>query len=323
MRIDSPLSNLREILNQVQSSAANYKPTLIKNEAATRAVLIDPVLRALGWNTANTYMVEVEKTLLQTQIDYALYDNNGVINTIVEAKKMGDNLNQSAMQLVQYAFTFRLANIFLTDGIIWHHYTDFKPNQFAPTEVLNIQQDNLSDVAAYLVRHLDAALFWPEEKDTKAPEILRLQQDYSALEKRILALEGGTAQPILPAQNWVELDKLPDVTNTLPSQMRLPNGSFTDVKSWSHALITACEYALNTDPQFPVPFSDSAKGTINLIDAVRRPTGQSRQIQTKSGNAVFVYVNFSANGCVANINHIFNHIASKQSVKPAVVYASV
>jgi hypothetical protein len=65
MRFQSPLSNLCDVLIQIQDSANPYESTLTANEAATRAVLVDPVLRALGWDTANTNMVEVEKTLDQ------------------------------------------------------------------------------------------------------------------------------------------------------------------------------------------------------------------------------------------------------------------
>ena len=108
MRVVSPLSNLSDVLSQVKSSAARYAITLSKNEAATRAVLIDPILRALGWDTANTSMVEVEKTLLQTRADYALYDINGDVKVVVEAKQLGDNLNQQSVVLswVNYAFRF-------------------------------------------------------------------------------------------------------------------------------------------------------------------------------------------------------------------------
>lgn len=63
MRLQSPLSDLSEILMRVKDSADQYKPTLSGNEAATRAALIDPILRALGWDTANADMVEVEKNI--------------------------------------------------------------------------------------------------------------------------------------------------------------------------------------------------------------------------------------------------------------------
>ena len=61
MTIQSPLSSLSDILDQVKDSAALYGDTLRGSEAATRAALIDPILRSLGWDTANADMVEVEK----------------------------------------------------------------------------------------------------------------------------------------------------------------------------------------------------------------------------------------------------------------------
>ena len=75
MRIQSPLSNLCEILDQVKAAAQQYKATLLNNEAATRAVLIDPVLRALGWDTADTTRVDIVQPL--TGISYTQEDYNG------------------------------------------------------------------------------------------------------------------------------------------------------------------------------------------------------------------------------------------------------
>jgi hypothetical protein len=99
MRIQSPLSNLSDVLTHIKESATRYQATLKKNEAATRAVLIDPVLRALGWDTANTYMVEVEKTLDQARVDYALYDKNATVHIIIDAKSLGVNLAQPSFIL--------------------------------------------------------------------------------------------------------------------------------------------------------------------------------------------------------------------------------
>ncbi len=158
MRIKSPLSNLSNAINQVKVSAAQYQQTLRRNEAATRAVLIDPILRALGWDTANTYMVEVEKTLAQTRVDYALYDHNADVKIVVEAKPLGGNLHQQniVMSLVTYAFTYGIQDIFLTDGLVWEHYTNFQPGNVA-SNVLDFSKDSPVDCAAYLVQRLDAA----------------------------------------------------------------------------------------------------------------------------------------------------------------------
>lgn len=116
----SPLSNLCDVLNQIRDSAAQYQVILTKNEASTRAVLIDPILRALGWDTANTHMVEIEKINGKFRADYALYDSNREPRVIIEAKALGVQLASSEiiMSLVSYAFQFQLTNVFLTDGLI-------------------------------------------------------------------------------------------------------------------------------------------------------------------------------------------------------------
>ncbi|GAB3240775.1 hypothetical protein GCM10027346_35410 [Hymenobacter seoulensis] len=63
MPVSSPLASLVTVLQTVLSSAKGNTDLLRKNEAATRAALIDPILRALGWDTANVQMVEPEKTI--------------------------------------------------------------------------------------------------------------------------------------------------------------------------------------------------------------------------------------------------------------------
>ncbi len=59
MAIKSPLADFTTVLGQVVEAAETYKDTLRVNESSTRAVLIDPILRTLGWDTAKPFMVEL------------------------------------------------------------------------------------------------------------------------------------------------------------------------------------------------------------------------------------------------------------------------
>lgn len=340
MRIQSPLSNLRDVLNVVQTSAVNYKPTLISNEAATRAVLIDPILRELGWDTANTYMVEVEKTLNHSQADYALYDDAGTVRIIIEAKKLGDNLGQHDIKLVQYAFTFKLASIFLTDGIVWRHYTDFQPSQFAPKEVLNIQQDDLGKIAAYLVQHLDAARFWPDDQsvDLLTQQVGQLQSDLATLQQQMATLitspvaQPATAQP--PVVNtkttpgtassgtFIPLSQLNDVTHTKPSFFRLPDGSERSVKSWTEVLVEACKFTLSHHTNLKIPLKDRSAQKVNLFDVVEPPLNIGHIEASYAGSVVYVYTNYSANNKALNALYILQQLPGQmQTVVPAVVYS--
>lgn len=88
--MNSPISHLTEVLQKVRDSGQNFSAQLKGNEAATRAALVDPVLRALGWDIADPSRVLVEKT--QTvggkplRVDYALLHGDQ-IKIVVEAKK--------------------------------------------------------------------------------------------------------------------------------------------------------------------------------------------------------------------------------------------
>lgn len=95
MSISSPLAALYAVLQGVCTSTERNTDLLCKNEAATRAALIDPVLRALGWDTADVRMVEPEKTIGgELRVDYLLHDAVGKPHIVVEAKCLGANLDK-------------------------------------------------------------------------------------------------------------------------------------------------------------------------------------------------------------------------------------
>ncbi len=335
MHIQSPLSNLRDVLAQVRSSAASYKDTLKNNEAATRAVLIDPVLRALGWDTSNTYMVEVEKTLNQTRADYALYENGSGVKIIIEAKKLGDSLSQHDIKLVNYAFTFQLGSIFLTDGVVWLHYTSFQPTHFAPTKVLNIAQDDLGEAAAYFVQHLDAALLWPEDQtvDTLSQQIAQLQSDMATVQQELVARKTQQAIPaptpvVLPPPplppllegEWVSLDTLHAGANLKLKRLRLPDGEEVPISQWKQMLVEICKFVLAANPQMPVPLPDRTGRKVSLLSAEPFPNNISHLSLPLNGKTVYLYTNYDANNCISNARHILKHLPQiEQKVAPAVV----
>ena len=191
MGVQSPLNNVAEILNQAKNSATRYGAMLSANEAATRAALIDPILRTLGWDTANTDMVQVEKysNATRDRADYALYDNNGAIRVIVEAKSLGTNLDDPRIEqtLLAYTRAFQPKDMFLTDGLVWKHFTAFQAPDFAPSRKFDLSGDDLTDCAAYLVQWLDAAKHWPEKQtvDTLAQQVIQLQSDLASLQQQV------------------------------------------------------------------------------------------------------------------------------------------
>ncbi|MEM2863427.1 MAG: hypothetical protein QXW20_07960, partial [Ignisphaera sp.] len=69
----SCLDNLIEIIKKLRERIERYRNLLEKNEMLTRYVLIDPLLRALGWDIENPEQVRSEERQGAGVPDYVLY----------------------------------------------------------------------------------------------------------------------------------------------------------------------------------------------------------------------------------------------------------
>jgi hypothetical protein len=333
MRLQSPLGNLCEVLNQVKDSANKYKSTLSQNEAATRAVLIDPILRALGWSTSNTHMVEVEKSFEQVRADYVLNDINGDTRIIIEAKALGTNLNQKNLLfgIVNYVYRFQLEDIFLTDGLIWEHFKEFNPKELKPTRVLNIIDDDSVDCAAYFVQHLDAAKFWPIEEDIDdfSQSIEELKSNVSTLQKEILDLKTLLWRDPVASEkqakelNFVPLSNLEEIAGKKPTHYKLPDGSILSIKNWKDVLRESCKFVLNHNSSISIPLPDRVGRKISLISYDKPQKGLSYISEEYNNKPIYIYMNYDSNNCVKNAEYILTFVPNSiKTHQPAVVLES-
>lgn len=328
MRFQSPLSNLCEVLIQMRVSAKQYQGTLTINEAATRAVLIDPILRALGWDIANTSMVEVERTLGKFRADYTLYDSNATAKAIVEAKSLGTDLAHfnTVNQLPQYAFSFQVGDIFLTDGLKWHHYDKFQPTNFKPTQILDILNDEPVFCAAYMVQKLDAARYWSIEPtiDIVSQRIDQLENTISNLQKILANTQSSLPSQILQSSpptitnsnttisqtnlTYIELSKLNDVTGKRPSHLQLPDGITLPVKKWKDILRECCKFALSNNSAIILPLPDRSGKKVSLFSTIQPAAGISYITEQYNNQTVYIYLNYDANNCVANSVYVLKQL---------------
>lgn len=334
MSIISPLASLVETIRQVAASAQREGAALRKNEAATRSVLIDPVLRALGWDIGNTFMVEVEKTHEDTRVDYALYDRNREIKAVVEAKPLGANLAdaQTATKLLVYAFSHGVQDVFLTDGMNWHHYADYRPGKTEPKRRISLAEEPLVEHAAYLVQQLDAARFWNEEEDddTIKTRLAQLESTVTSLRSEVDTLKRGivVADPPPPPQTGPEsagliaLDAATNLTGKRPRLLRLPTGALIEVRTWKDVLVESCKTVIASTPALPVPLLDAAGKKVALLDKSPPPKGLSHVSANYGNGSVYIYTNYDANHCVMNALHILQHLPKeKRLAEAAVAYA--
>ncbi len=99
------------------------------NEANTKALLIEPMLEALGWDTADLSQVEREYRVFDsTSLDYAL-KVDGEARLFVEAKAVGKDLSDRSFiaQAVNYANNEGVLWCVLTNGLSYRVYKTNEP----------------------------------------------------------------------------------------------------------------------------------------------------------------------------------------------------
>lgn len=340
--MQSPLSVLCEVLIEVKRRASDYAPS---NEAQTRTALINPVLEALGWNLSNSEEVELEKRFTsgrdQDIIDYILKGDGHII---VEAKKLGSDLDNHFRQILLYAAGANAKSIFLTDGLIWRHYTnphagEGQTNSMNFSEVNRIKLGEIDDnelpskAASYFVQHLDASLYVKKKSNRSIESDLRLkvaelEQAIKAVETVYSSLSSGLAvvqnlsEPVIPDLTWKILgDNSWDPKSRRPKRLRLPNNEVVEVNGWAQVLSETCHYCLQAKPELitALPIIDKAGRSQNLIGK-DRPANNYTQL-TAADQVVYVNTTYSAVAAVANAAYMLEKISIDQASKAAVLLA--
>ncbi len=110
------------------------------NEANTKALLIEPLLAALGWDTADLDQVEREYRVFDgTSLDYAL-KINGDLRLFLEAKAVGKGLDDKA-------FIFQTVNYANNEGIVWCVLTNgLSYRVYKTNEPVNMEEKLLFEV---------------------------------------------------------------------------------------------------------------------------------------------------------------------------------
>ena len=112
------------VIAEVRARIEQYRGRRL-DEQNTKATLIAPVLRALGWNTEDVDEVHLEYRTRSSHnpVDYALLLTRQP-RLFIEAKALGEDLKDGkwALQIISYAAAAGVPWVVLTDGDSWHIY---------------------------------------------------------------------------------------------------------------------------------------------------------------------------------------------------------
>lgn len=213
------MTELSEALRHCAAKVEKYRgrPDRPINEANTKASLIEVVLRALGWDTADTDEVDREYRQVSRHCptDYALIlpDRPDRPCAVVEAKRLGTALEDPGVisQALGYATDSGAPCAVITDGDAWHlydaHATEpgrerlyravrVSDNEEAAAEVLSLlTKPALRTGALQAARRSERA-------DRQLKRVLRQLFDTAQPDHQKLL---GMLQPLLPDLNGEEL----------------------------------------------------------------------------------------------------------------------
>lgn len=290
MPVSSPIGQFVQTLQTIKAESQAHYHFFNTNEAATRNSLINPILNSLGWATTNINMVRVEVADHGLVADYILYDCGRNPKIIIEAKSLGANLDNAIRQLNTYAVNTHIQNRFLTDGIRWYHFDQLTIVDTQPFKI-DLSQQPEFDCAWQLIHRLDAARFW-------------LQQDIVVAQ---------------PQRGFIPLDALPiRVTGTKPEAIRFPDGEEKAIHSWAGALREFCIYVMAHKANLPLPLTDFRRRRGELI-RLTEPQSGDFYMTTYNGQRVFIYLNYPANKCLANIKYILNQLQPASNIGQAAI----
>ena len=143
------IMELIDAIKLVRDNIAKHARTLSTNEALTRYALVDPILRALGWDTEDPEIVVPEYSTPTGTPDYVLFWN-GKEYIAVEVKSLGKNLTSALANGFRYCWSNRIPFYLITDGNLWELHEVLTPGG---RKIFELQINGSSHDSTYHIIH--------------------------------------------------------------------------------------------------------------------------------------------------------------------------
>ncbi len=307
------LDDLIGCIELLQERIRAYEATLRENETRTRMVLIDPLLKALGWNPADPGVVTPEYRVSGRLADYALLRPDGEPAATIEAKKLGTQLQVHRDQMLSYAIKEGIPYAGLTDGNNWELYNIFQPVKLEEKRILEIS------IAADPVHEsaLKLLLLWRPNLTSGKPV---------PVNKPVLVDHPPPSPPgpvvAPPVNNWVPLPEYnPRPGTPCPGAIRFWDDSEQPLERWNQVLTSIVE-KLYAEGRFTA--KDRTIGWSKKFYCVNtepvHPTGKKFGNSKKiADGSLFVEGGLSASGARRNAKRVLEYFGQN----PADVYLRI
>jgi len=264
---------LLEAIERVRERIERHGSKLSQNEMLTRYALVDPILRALGWDTEDPEQVVPE---FQTEVgrpDYILCHENLRIG--VEAKRFGTadrDFEQAYRRALPLWQSEGIRYYIITDGDRWVLWDISQPKEKGLIADIQLSRDNPGDAARQLL-----ALWRPAMPEVKVGAPLVKTEGRETEDKTKLG------------QSLQQLKEQMRPGQSPPTSIRFPDGKQEDLRTWKDLLVAVAKWALPKLQQ---------QRKLPLGSLIRRD-GQMRAPRD-IGDGWKVETWFGARGCVRN-----------------------
>lgn len=306
------LESLLTLVETLRKHVDDHGDALRQSEALTRYVLIDPLLRELGWNTADPDMVRPEFSASGGWADYALH-NNGKPVMMLEAKKLDTDLRAAVSKGITYCLEEGTKYFSVTDGIRWEIYETHKPVPIDDKRIISFDLKGTS-VAEACLKAL--ALWRPGvisgHVQVGQTPIVGLPDEQTSTTKSQPTQE-TSVQPPSPDtddKGWQPLSELnPQKGDSAPTEILFPDGKSVLIKkTWKAIMVEIVRWLIENkklnESHCPVP-----GGTKRYLVATspKHSTGTDFKSSEKIGS-FYIETNHSSEGIVQNVRHIIKHV---------------
>ena len=228
-----PVDDLLTLVTKLGRRIDAHSAPLKQNEALTRYALIDPLLRALGWDTDDPEAVIPEYNVQTGHADYALL-GCGSPAVIVEAKKLDTPLEGKVVeQGIGYCIKKGIKYFAVTDGRRWRLYETHRPVPIAQKEITSFDLKEPS--AAEVCRK--ALALWRAGVESQHVSPLIFPGVPSGVHLPDSSKSPSAQSPLEPPGVWKALSELKSAKGkNKPIEVMFPDGERVSIKAWKHMM---------------------------------------------------------------------------------------
>ncbi len=233
---------LMDQVKEIRERILKHGESLRWNEMQTRYALIDPLLQALGWNTADPTQVVPEFHWGRSAADYALFGSLSRPLVVIEAKSLHTPLQEHVSQAINYCLQDGIEYFAITDGGTWELYETHRRGALAEKMVTSLDVRGSTPVAEVCLNAL--ALWRPMVQTGKAVVPPAPIADLPQPETQELPA------PAVPTtyQEWQTMAELDPIRGTpAPVEIQFPDGSTVPNAYWNSIQVSIVKWLVNND----------------------------------------------------------------------------